>query len=148
MIAVVQRVSGSEVKVGGRTVGKIGRGINILLGVVKGDTDQDAEKLAEKIVNLRIFEDERGKFQFSLKDVGGSALVVSQFTLCANLKKGRRPSFEQAEEPAKAKELYEIFCKLLEDKGIRVEKGVFGAMMEVHIINWGPVTFVLDSREL
>ena len=148
MIAVVQRVSGSEVRVGGKTVGKIGKGINVLLGVVRGDTQQDAEKLSEKIANLRIFEDERGKFQFSLKEVGGSALVVSQFTLCANLKKGRRPSFEQAEEPAKAKELYEEFCELLEGKGIKVERGVFGAMMEVHIINWGPVTFILDSREL
>ncbi len=148
MIAVVQRVSRSEVKVGGKTVGSIGRGINVLLGVVRGDAQDDAKKLTEKIVNLRIFEDEKGKFQFSLKEVGGSALVVSQFTLCANLKKGRRPSFEQAEEPAKAKELYERFCELLEGHGIKVERGVFGAMMEVHIINWGPVTFILDSREL
>lgn len=148
MIAVIQRVSGSEVRVGGKTVGKIGKGLNILLGVVKGDTEGDAEKLSEKIANLRIFEDERGKFHFSLKDVGGSALVVSQFTLCANLKKGRRPSFEQAEDPAKAKILYEKFCELLEGQGLRVERGVFGAMMEVHIINWGPVTFILDSREL
>lgn len=148
MIAVVQRVSSSEVKVGGKVAGKIGRGINVLLGVEKGDGEEDAEKLAEKIVNLRIFEDERGKFQFSLREVGGSALVVSQFTLCANLKKGRRPSFERAEDPSRARDLYERFCSILEEKGLRVERGVFGAMMEVYILNWGPVTFVLNSREL
>jgi D-tyrosyl-tRNA(Tyr) deacylase len=148
MIAVVQRVSSSRVKVGGKIIGEIGKGVNVLLGVVKGDREEDVKKLAEKVVNLRIFEDERGKFQFSLKEVGGSALVVSQFTLCASLKKGRRPSFEKAEEPSRAQEMYEKFVQAMRDSGIRVETGQFGAMMEVEIINWGPVTFILDSREL
>ncbi len=148
MIAVVQRVSHSKVIVRGETVGSIGRGVNILLGVVKGDTEEDVLKISSKVANLRIFEDERGKFHYSLKDIGGSALVVSQFTLCASLRKGRRPSFEMAEDPSKAEYMYKLFCTHLEKEGIKVERGVFGAMMEVHIINWGPVTFILDSRNL
>ncbi len=148
MIAVVQRVKGSQVKVDGKVVGSIGEGLNILLGVVKGDGEEDAEKLSHKIANLRIFEDEGGRFSRSLLDVGGEVLVVSQFTLCASLKKGRRPSFERAEEPERAKELYELFVGKMKDLGISTQTGVFGAMMEVHIINWGPVTFILDSKEL
>ncbi len=148
MIAVVQRVKGSQVRVDGKVVGSIGEGLNVLLGVVKGDAEEDAEKLFNKIANLRIFEDERGKFSLSLLDVGGEALIVSQFTLCANLKKGRRPSFEMAEEPARAKELYETFVAKMRESGVRTQTGVFGAMMEVEILNWGPVTFILDSREL
>ena len=148
MIAVIQRVKGSRVKVKGKVVGSIGKGLNILLGVVKGDREEDAQKLSHKIANLRIFEDTEGKFSLSLLDVDGEALVVSQFTLCANLKKGRRPSFERAEEPERAKELYELFVANMRGLGIRTHTGVFGAMMEVHILNWGPVTFILDSKEL
>ncbi len=148
MIAVVQRVSRSRVSVNGKKVSEIGRGVNVLLGVLRGDSEEDSLKLARKIAHLRIFEDEKGKFQYSLKEVGGSALVVSQFTLCASLKKGRRPSFELAEEPGRAEELYNLFVEALGDEGIKAQKGVFGAVMEVEIINWGPVTFVMDSREL
>ncbi len=148
MRAVLQRVNRSWVKVDGRVVGEIGRGLNVLLGVGKGDTEEDAKKLASKIVNLRIFEDDRGKFQHSLLDIGGEALVVSQFTLYASVRKGRRPSFEEAEEPSKAKDLYEKFVEEVRSFGVRVETGVFGAMMEVYIENWGPVTIVLDSADL
>ena len=148
MIAVVQRVNGSQVRVDGKVVGSIGKGLNILLGVVRGDSEEDAEKLSNKIANLRVFEDERGKFSLSLLDVGGEALIVSQFTLCASLKKGRRPSFELAEEPGRAKELYEAFVEKMKGNGVITQTGIFGAMMEVEILNWGPVTFILDSREL
>ncbi len=148
MRAVVQRVEESHVKVNGKVVGKIGRGLNVLLGVKKGDTEEDAKKLVDKISKLRIFEDERGKFQHSLLDIKGEVLIISQFTLYANIKKGRRPSFELAEEPRKAEELYNRFVELFRETGLKVETGVFGAMMDVHIRNWGPVTIVLDSEEL
>ncbi len=148
MRAVVQRVEESHVKVNGRIVGRIGRGLNVLLGVKKGDTEEDARKLVYKISRLRIFEDERGKFQHSLLDIKGEVLIISQFTLYANIKKGRRPSFELAEEPRRAEELYNRFVELFRETGLKVETGVFGAMMDVHIRNWGPVTIVLDSEEL
>ena len=148
MRAVVQRVEESHVKVNGRIVGRIGRGLNVLLGVKKGDTEEDARKLVDKISRLRIFEDERGKFQHSLLDIKGEVLIISQFTLYANIKKGRRPSFELAEEPRRAEELYNRFVELFRETGLKVETGVFGAMMDVHIRNWGPVTIVLDSEEL
>ena len=149
MRAVLQRVNSSRVEVNGKVVGSIGKGLNILLGVKKGDTYEDLKKLAKKAVNLRIFENEEGKFHFSLLDVKGEALVVSQFTLYANTKKGKRPSFEEAEEPARAKELYEAFIEELKALGVpKVESGIFGAMMEVYIQNWGPVTLVLDSEKL
>ncbi|RLJ70585.1 D-tyrosyl-tRNA(Tyr) deacylase [Hydrogenivirga caldilitoris] len=148
MKAVVQRVEESFVKVNDRVVGRIGKGLNILLGVKKGDSEEDIEKLVRKIVNLRIFEDESGKFQHSLLDIGGEALVVSQFTLYANVKKGRRPSFELAEEPARAEELYNRFVERLRREGVRVETGIFGAMMDVFIRNWGPVTIIVDSEEI
>ncbi|WP_457600070.1 D-aminoacyl-tRNA deacylase [Hydrogenivirga sp.] len=148
MRAVVQRVEESYVKVDGRVVGSIGRGLNILLGVKKGDTEEDIEKVVRKVVNLRIFEDDRGKFQHSLLDIGGEVLVVSQFTLYASVRKGRRPSFELAEEPGRAEELYERFVERMREEGIRVETGVFGAMMDVFIRNWGPVTIIVDSEEL
>ena len=147
MKAVLQRVKASKVIVEGKEVASIGEGLNILLGVGVGDTEQDIEKLVEKTVNLRIFEDSSGKFNLSLLDVKGSALVVSQFTLYANTKKGRRPSFELAERPERAKELYELFVKRL-SQFVPTQCGVFGAMMEVHIVNWGPVTIILDSKEL
>jgi len=148
MRAVVQRVEESYVKVDGRVVGRIGRGLNILLGVKRGDTEEDVEKLVRKIANLRIFEDDRGKFQHSLLDIGGEVLVVSQFTLYASIRKGRRPSFELAEEPGRAEGLYRAFVERFRKEGLKVEEGVFGAMMEVFIKNWGPVTIVVDSEEL
>lgn len=148
MRAVVQRVLESHVKVEGKVVGSIGKGLNILLGVKRGDTEEDVQKLVKKIANLRIFEDEKGKFQHSLLDVGGEVLVISQFTLYANVKKGRRPSFEEAEEPSRAKELYELFVEEFRKTGLKVETGIFGAMMDVYIRNWGPVTLIVDSEAL
>lgn len=128
-------------------VGRIGLGLNVLLGIGKGDSQKDADKLADKILNLRIFEDEKGKFNYSVLDVKGSVLVVSQFTLYANLRKGRRPSFEEAEDPKKAQELYNYFVEVM-SKSVPVSTGKFGANMELHIINFGPATFFLDSKEL
>ncbi len=147
MRAVLQRVRESKVIVEGVEVASIGEGLNILLGVGVGDYEEDVKRLVEKTVNLRIFEDSSGKFNLSLLDIKGSALVVSQFTLYANTKKGRRPSFELAEKPDRAKELYELFVKRLSEY-VPTRCGVFGAMMEVHIVNWGPVTIILDSKEL
>ncbi len=149
MRAVVQRVNRSQVKVNGLVVGSIGRGLNILLGIKKGDSEEDAQKLVKKIVNLRIFEDKKGKFQLSLLDIEGEALIISQFTLYANTRKGRRPSFEEAEEPKRAEELYNFFVREFKKTGVKkVETGIFGAMMEVLIENWGPVTILLDSEQL
>ncbi|WP_457643534.1 D-aminoacyl-tRNA deacylase [Persephonella sp.] len=147
MIAVVQRVNSSWVEVDGKIVGKIGRGINILLGVVKGDTDEDIDKLVKKIPFLRIFEDENGKMNLSLVDIGGEALVISQFTLAGNVKKGRRPSFDDAEEPEKAKQMYQKFVERLSET-VPVQTGIFAAHMKVFIENDGPVTFIIDSRKL
>ncbi len=147
MKAVLQRVKHSKVLVDGSEVASIGEGLNILLGVGVGDNEKDVEKLVEKVINLRIFEDSSGKFNLSLLDIKGSALVVSQFTLYANTKKGRRPSFELAEKPERARELYEFFVKKLSEY-VPTQCGIFGAMMEVHIVNWGPVTIILDSKEL
>ncbi len=147
MIAVIQRVNKSYVEVNGEVVGEIDKGLNILLGVVKGDTEEDIKKLINKIPFLRIFEDENGKMNLSLIDVNGKALVISQFTLAGNIKKGRRPSFENAEEPKRAKELYEKFIEELK-KYVPVETGKFGADMKVFIENDGPVSFVINSKEL
>jgi len=150
MIALLQRVNRSWVEVNGQTVGKIGRGINILLGVEKGDTEEDIKFLIEKIVSLRIFPSEDGKKEFdrSVVDINGELLVVSQFTLPASLRKGRRPSFDRSERPERAKELYEKFIEALRDKGLKVESGIFGADMKVFIENDGPVTFILRSEDL
>ncbi|MDM7266745.1 MAG: D-aminoacyl-tRNA deacylase [Aquificaceae bacterium] len=147
MRAVLQRVKESKVYVDGKEVASIGIGLNILLGVGVGDKEEDVDKLVEKIVNLRIFEDDSGKFNLSLLDIKGSALVVSQFTLYANTKKGRRPSFELAERPERAKELYELFVEKI-SKYVPTQCGIFGAMMDVYILNWGPVSIILDSKEL
>ena len=147
MIAVIQRVNGSYVEVEGEVVGKIGKGLNILLGVVKGDTDEDIQKLINKIVNLRIFEDKNGKMNLSLIDIKGGALIISQFTLAGNVKKGRRPSFENAEKPEKAKQMYQKFCKEFSNY-VHVETGLFAAYMKVFIENDGPVTFIIDSKAL
>ncbi|WP_333784786.1 D-aminoacyl-tRNA deacylase [Thermocrinis sp.] len=144
MRALVQRVKASWVVVDGKEVGKIERGLNILLGIRVGDTEEKANKLVEKVLHLRIFEDELGRFQYSLLDVGGSALVVSQFTLYANTQKGRRPSFEEAEKPERAKQLYEYFVKKLSEY-VPVQTGIFGAHMEVFILNDGPVTILLEA---
>ncbi|WP_448587758.1 D-aminoacyl-tRNA deacylase [Thermocrinis sp.] len=143
MRALLQRVKESWVLVEGKEVGRIGKGLNILYGVKVGDTEEIADRLVERIVNLRIFEDEKGKFNYSLLDVKGSALVVSQFTLYANTQKGRRPSFEEAEKPERAKQLYEYFVKKLSEY-VPVQTGIFGAHMEVFIINDGPVTVLLE----
>ena len=146
MRAVVQRVRQSSVNVKGETVGKIGRGLLVLLGVAAGDSTDDADFMANKIVHLRIFEDENGKMNRSLHDVGGEMLVVSQFTLLGDCHKGRRPSFINAAKPDRATELYEYFVKKTREQGITVQTGQFRAMMEVELINDGPVTLIIESR--
>ena len=147
MRAVIQRVSESVIRVDGREVGRIGRGILVFLGVEKNDERSDAEYLVEKIVNLRIFEDDESKMNRSLVEAGGELLVVSQFTLLGDVRKGRRPSFVAAEEPDRAQGLYELFMGLARDGGIAVGGGVFGAMMDVSLVNDGPVTFIVDSKK-
>lgn len=147
MRAIIQRVKEAKVDVDGETVGKIGEGILVLLGAGKDDSDVDAEYLAEKILTLRIFEDTDGKMNLSVTDTGGSLLVVSQFTLYGDCRKGRRPSFDKAAPPEVAEALYEEFVSKLRARGARVETGRFRAMMDVHLVNWGPVTLMLDSRK-
>ncbi len=148
MIAVIQRVSYSSVKVDDKIVGEINKGLNILLGVKKGDTSEDVKKLVNKIVNLRIFQDKNDKMNLSLLDVQGEALIISQFTLAGNIKKGRRPSFDSSETPDVANELYEEFVEEFKKVGINTQTGEFGAYMDVSIQNDGPVTFIIDSKEL
>lgn len=148
MKCVIQRVSSSKVTVDNVVIGSIGAGLNILLGVKEGDTAEDIKKLVTKIVNLRIFQDENNKMNLSLLNVNGEALIISQFTLIGNLKRGRRPSFDKSAKPEIAKNLYEEFVKEVSDSGVQVETGKFGAMMDVEIHNDGPVTFILDSEEL
>jgi D-aminoacyl-tRNA deacylase len=145
MRAVVQRVKNSAVVVEGNTVGAIGPGLMVLLGVADGDTEKDADFLADKIVNLRIFEDENEKMNLSLLDTKGQMLVVSQFTLLGNCRKGRRPSFVDAAGPAEANALYEYFAKKVAEKGVGVETGRFRARMEVSLVNDGPVTLIVES---
>lgn len=145
MRAVVQRVKQSSVKTNGEIVGRIGRGLLVLLGVAKGDRAEDADYLANKILNLRIFEDEDGKMNRSLLEIGGELLAVSQFTLLADCRKGRRPSFIAAAEPGKATELYEKFVERVRQTGVAVQTGRFRAMMEVALINDGPVTIIIES---
>lgn len=147
MRAVVQRVSSASVAVGGETVAAIGRGFLVLLGVASGDTDRQAEWLADKIAGLRIFEDEAGKMNLSVQDIGGSILVVSQFTLLADCRKGRRPSFTDAAPPAEADRLYQVFVSAVRKHGIPVETGVFQAHMEVVLVNDGPVTVVVEAGQ-
>ena len=148
MRAVVQRVTKGSVKVENRIVGSIGRGLVVLLGVAQGDNEADARYLAEKIVNLRIFEDKEGKMNLSVKDKQGEVLAVSQFTLCGDCRQGRRPSFTEAASPIEAERLYNYFIELVNQQGIPVATGVFQAHMQVEIINDGPVTMLLDSRKL
>jgi D-aminoacyl-tRNA deacylase len=142
--AVVQRVSRAAVRVGGELEGEIDGGLLVLLGVEAGDEAEAAERLAGKVARLRIFENDDGRFDRSLLDIGGAALVVSQFTLLADTGKGNRPSFTRAEAPERAEELVGRFCTALRALGVEVQTGVFGARMEVELVNEGPVTIVLD----
>lgn len=146
MKAVIQRVSRAEVRVDGEVVGKIGEGYLILVGVMNSDTINEAQLLARKTANLRIFTDENDKMNRSILDIDGEVLAVSQFTLCADVHKGNRPSFIESAPPQEANALYEAFCSALSENGVRkVEKGVFGAHMEVSLLNNGPVTILYDT---
>ena len=147
MKAVIQRVKEARVSVEGRVVGKIGWGMVILLGIGEDDREEDAKYLADKVSSLRIFEDEKQRMNLSLLNIKGEALVVSQFTLYGDTKKGRRPSFTQAAEPKKAAELYEKFISLLKEYNLKVASGVFGARMLLEIHNHGPVTFIIDTEK-
>jgi len=148
MKVCIQRVISAKVVVNGETVGEIGRGIVALVGFEKGDLTSYADKMAKKIVNLRIFEDASGKMNLSLKDVGGELLLVPNFTLAADCRKGRRPSFQSSEEPSRAEEMFGRFVEACRSEGAQVETGIFGADMKVHLINDGPVTFILTNKEL
>ncbi len=147
MRLVIQRVREGSVEIAGKEVGRIGMGLVILLGVGQEDQEKDAEYFAEKVVNLRIFEDEQKKMNLSLLDIKGEILVISQFTLYGDCKKGRRPSFISAAPPEKAKRLYDYFIKCLHNYGLKVESGEFQEMMLVKIYNIGPVTILLDSEK-
>jgi D-aminoacyl-tRNA deacylase len=145
MRAVVQRVSRAQVTVKGEITGEIGLGLLVLLGVGRDDTEADATYLAEKIAGLRVFEDELGKMNLSVQDVGGSVLAVSQFTLYGDVRRGKRPSFDAAAAPEKARQLYEFFVEQIRAAGLRCETGRFQKMMKVELVNEGPVTILLDS---
>ena len=147
MKAVIQRVKYATVKVDGKIVGNVNKGFLVLLGVQKGDLTEDCQLLAKKIAALRVFTDENDKMNKSLLDIDGEALVISNFTLCANTKKGNRPSFDEAMPPIDANKMYEDFCLFLKNEGVkRVEKGVFGASMAVELLNDGPITITLDTN--
>src|SRR5690554_1040215 len=146
MRAVIQRVKKASVSVDGKIVGQIDAGLVVLLGITHSDTEKDAKYLAEKISNLRIFEDENNKLNLSVLDIGGHILSISQFTLYGDCRKGRRPSFTEAAEPKIAQNLYEQFNMYLEQLGVKVEKGIFQSYMQVELINDGPVTMLLDSK--
>jgi len=148
MRAVVQRVSRAQVRVGGDPKGAVGRGMVVLLGVGRNDSAEAAAYLAEKVANLRIFEDEQGKMNRSLVETGGEALVISQFTLYGDARKGRRPGFDRAAPPEQAEPLYEQFVRELIARGVRVSTGMFQAHMQVELVNDGPVTILLDSDRL
>ena len=147
MRASVQRVSQASVTVEGEAVGAIQQGLVVLLGVTHQDTATDVRQMAEKIVNLRIFADDQGKMNRSVADVGGQVLIISQFTLLGDCRKGRRPSFPRAAPPELAEPLYQAFVTALEQRGLRVARGIFGAMMEVELVNDGPVTILLEARD-
>ena len=148
MRAVVQRVSRASVKANSEFTGKIGEGLLILLGVAQDDTEADANYLAEKVAGLRIFEDDQGKMNRSVIEIGGAVLAVSQFTLFGDVRKGKRPSFDTAARPERARELYEHFVESVRALGLRCETGRFQEMMEVELVNQGPVTILLDSKKL
>ena len=145
MRLLVQRVKGAEVKVEGKTVGKIDKGFLVLCGVTHTDTKETADYLVKKLCNLRVFEDENGKMNLSIKQIEGKLLIVSQFTLYADTTGGNRPSFIEAAKPEQANELYEYFCKRCEELEIEVQKGIFGADMQVSLVNDGPVTIMLEK---
>ncbi len=147
MRAVIQRVLSSSVTVEEKIVGQITQGLNVLLGVEDGDTEEDVRYLADKIMGLRIFQDEEDKMNLSLIDIGGELLAIRQFTLLGDARKGKRPSYSSAARPAEAEALYESFCKRISDHQITVQKGIFGADMKVSIMNDGPVTILLDSKK-
>lgn len=147
MRAVIQRVSSARVVVDGKSVGEIGRGIVILMAVKTGDSKREIEWMAEKCTNLRIFENDEGKFNLSIKQVGGSILVVSQFTLYGDCRRGRRPSFTESAPNQEAERIYDLFVDELKKSGLEVETGMFGRRMSVEIRNEGPVTFILDSEK-
>ena len=147
MIAVLQRVTTGKVKIGDRIVGDIDNGLVILLGVHRDDKEEDIIFLADKVIGLRVFNDNNGKMNISLQDVKGSVLVISQFTLCGDWRKGRRPCFTKAADPNKGKLLYNGFIDAVRSRGINVKTGEFGAEMDVSLVNSGPVTFVLDTHD-
>jgi D-tyrosyl-tRNA(Tyr) deacylase len=147
MKALLQRVSSAKVEIDGGITAEIGKGLLVLLCALKGDTDRDLEYVLKKISSLRIFSDEQGKMNLSVSDIAGDVLVVSQFTLGASIRKGNRPSFDLAEEPARAKKIYDSFVQRLRETGLTVHTGEFAAMMAVTLTNDGPVTVMIDSRE-
>lgn len=146
MIAVLQRVQEASVRIDRETVSEIGRGILVFLGIQKEDTERDVEYLVNKISNLRIFEDEQGKMNLSVKDIKGEIMVVSEFTLAGDCKKGLRPSFDRAMKPQEAQKLYKAFVEMIKQEGIPVKEGIFKSFMYVSLINEGPVTFILTTR--
>ena len=147
MRAIIQRVSSASVSVDGRQISSIAVGMLILLGVQQGDDEKDLEYLVNKTAGMRIFKDDKQHMNLSIQDVNGEALLVSQFTLCADTSKGRRPSFIHAAPPEMAENMYQKFCEKLEAEGMPVQTGKFGAMMDVELVNDGPVTIILDSRD-
>ena len=148
MIIVVQRCSKAKVTVNSEIISQIKSGLMLLVGIKKGDEFLDADKVVDKIINLRIFNDEKDKMNLSVLDLNGSVMVVSQFTLCGNTRKGRRPSFINAENPDKGLEIYDYMVNRLRDKGLNTVTGKFGAMMDIELINEGPATFIINSKEL
>lgn len=146
MVVVLQRVSNASVEIKGEKVSEIGKGLVLFLGIQKGDNEKDIDYLVNKIPNLRVFEDSSGKMNLSLKDIGGEILIVSEFTLTADCKKGLRPSFDKAAPPQEAKKLYETFIERLKQIGVPVKEGIFRSFMNVSLINEGPVTFVITTR--
>lgn len=146
MKILVQRVLEASVKIDGKQISKIEKGFLVLVGITHNDTEKQADYLVKKVTNLRVFEDENGKMNLGIKDIGGKLLIVSQFTLYGNCENGNRPSFTEAAKPEYANKLYEYFCKKCEESGIEVQKGIFGADMKVNLINDGPVTLMIEKN--